>query len=584
MTLSFLDPNSHQIRAVDGSPAPSCHLTQTWDGTEWSARLRNTGDEAVRLKEVVLFCGEWPYTPETPLYGEGFQMLAQYDGTLENVRCFGGYSDADHYRIPQAEGAQTVYNLLLLSPPDQPRLLLAFSSCHRFSGEFRLYPGGRFEIVLDTEGRELAPGDGWELETLYCALGDDRETLLCGLADRIAEHHPPLFFPEIPTGWCSWYHYYTEVTEEDILQNLSAIVGQDLPLRYVQIDDGYQAAQGDWLLSSPRFPAGSETLLKKIKAMGLEPAIWVGPFIAEADSQVFKEHPDWFVRDERGEPLQSDTVTFGGWRAGPWYCLDGTHPEAQAHLERVFGHMREAWGCSYFKLDANFWGAIHGGRFYDPQATRVEAYRRGMEAVLRGAGDAFVLGCNAPMWASLGLVHGMRVTNDISRSWESFRGVAQELFHRNWQNGRLWINDPDCIVLEDISTETHQQQASLKDYFFHASALLASGGMVLSGDALCGISAERLSMLMRMLPPIPTAARFKGDGYWIGRTPIPGGELVFCFNWDDVPQTFEIALGEQSDVSDFWTDESLGDRLERITLSDLPPRSARVLRCLTIEA
>ena len=64
--------------------------------------------------------------------------------------------------------------------------------------------------------------------------------------------------------------------------------------------------------------------------------------------------------------------------------LDGTHPDAQAHLERVFTTMRDEWGCTYFKLDANFWGAIHGGRFHDPRATRIEAYRRGMAAVLRG--------------------------------------------------------------------------------------------------------------------------------------------------------------------------------------------------------
>ena len=40
---------------------------------------------------------------------------------------------------------------------------------------------------------------------------------------------------------------------------------------------------------------------------------------------------------------------------------------------------------------------MHGGRLHDPKATRVEAYRRGMAAILRGAGDAFVLGCNHPM-------------------------------------------------------------------------------------------------------------------------------------------------------------------------------------------
>ena len=45
--------------------------------------------------------------------------------------------------------------------------------------------------------------------------------------------------------------------------------------------------------------------------------------------------------------------------------------------------MRHDWGCTYFKLDANFWGAIHGGHFHDPAATRIEAYRRaGMTTVV----------------------------------------------------------------------------------------------------------------------------------------------------------------------------------------------------------
>ena len=76
--------------------------------------------------------------------------------------------------------------------------------------------------------------------------------------------------------------------------------------------------------------------------------------------------------------------------------------------------MREKWGFTYFKLDANFWGAMHGGRLHDPKATRIEAYRRGMQAMLRGAGDSFILGCNHPIWASFGLIHGSRSSGDVS--------------------------------------------------------------------------------------------------------------------------------------------------------------------------
>ena len=138
-----------------------------------------------------------------------------------------------------------------------------------------------------------------------------------------------------------------------------------------------------------RLVAMCRAFLKQIRERGFEPAIWVAPFVAEEKSNVFQQHPDWFVKDADGKPLRSDRVTFGGWRRGPWYVLDGTHPEVQQHFEKFFRMMKRDWGCTYFKLDANFWGAIHGGRFYDPRATRIEAYRRGMQAILRGVERQF---------------------------------------------------------------------------------------------------------------------------------------------------------------------------------------------------
>jgi alpha-galactosidase len=41
-----------------------------------------------------------------------------------------------------------------------------------------------------------------------------------------------------------------------------------------------------------------------------------------------------------------------------------------------------------------------------------------MAAVLRGTRDAFVLGCNHPIWPSIGVIHGSRSSNDIRRDWK----------------------------------------------------------------------------------------------------------------------------------------------------------------------
>jgi len=241
----------------------------------------------------------------------------------------------------------------------------------------------------------------------------------------------------------------------------------------------------------------------------------------------------------------------------------------QKHFEQLFRTMRRDWGCTYFKLDANFWGAMHGGRLHDPKATRIEAYRRGMQAILRGAGDSFILGCNHPIWPSLGLIHGSRSSGDISRRWAKFRGIARENLSRNWQNGKLWWNDPDAVVLTgDLSDD---------EFHFHATMAFAAGGMILSGDDLTKIPAQRMAMLKKLLPPTGRAAAFEDDSLRIGFVDLARERAACVFNWGDAPQDLAVPLPRRSHVKDFWSGADLGRHAGSFELKAMPPHSARVL-------
>jgi alpha-galactosidase len=545
-------------------------LTREWKGPLCRARLTNEGRQPVRVKEVVLFDLVLALPPSTGLYGEGFQMLSQTEGTIGQPLDLGNYTDAKHYKMPAPPDARSLYGLMILSPPGGNHHLLAFTSCRRFSGQFYLRSPS-LRVVIDTEGLEIKPGEIWDLEEFTFRSQISREQVLSELAERLNENHRPLRLKSPPTGWCSWYCFGPKVTAAEVLDNLDYIARNISGLKYVQIDDGYQPAMGDWLETGAAFGGNIQGVLKEIRKRGFEPAIWVAPFIAEANSHLFQQHPDWFVKDAEGKPLRSDRVTFGGWRHGPWYALDGTHPEAQKHLERVFRTMRQSWGCTYFKLDGNFWGAIHGGRFNDPRATRIEAYRLGMQAILRGAGDSFILGCNHPIWPSLGLIHGSRSSNDIKRSWDRFETTARQNLRRNWQNGRLWWNDPDAVVLTG--------QMSEDEFRFHATAIFATGGMVLSGDDLTKISSDRLAMLKKLLPPTGVAATFEDDSMRIGAVNLGDARIVAIFNWEDEPQTLSFAFPEASYISDYWSGESLGRHESSFTVKDVAAHSARLLVC-----
>jgi len=582
-----------RVVGLDGTDAAGVELTRDWQDAYCRSRITNRTSRAIRIKEVVLFDTELAMPLETTLYGEGFQMLTQTGGTLGEPVDFSQYTDAKHYRLSEAEHGRSFYGLVTFTLPDHTTTLCAFSSCARFSGRFRLSTGSatregregggaaravyRLAAVMDTEGLPLAAGESWDLEELTVRSGTDRVQLLDELGAALLRHHPRLIaprsvqgrFPSPPTGWCSWYCFGPRVTAQQVLDNLDAIADRYPALRYVQIDDGYQSAMGDWLETGAAFGGNVRTVLDQIRRRGFQPAIWVAPFVAESESAVFKEHADWFVKDADGLPLRSDRVTFGGWRRGPWYVLDGTHPAVQTHFEHVFKTMRAEWGCTYFKLDANFWGAIHGGVFHDARATRVEAYRRGMQAILRGAGDAFLLGCNHPVWPSLGLVHGSRSSNDIKRSWDRVMTTARQNLSRNWQNGRLWWNDPDAVVLSDELTDAECR--------FHATAMFASGGMMLSGDDLTTLPAPRAAMLRKLLPATGVAAEFDDETLRVGHVRLPDADMVCLFNWDDVPRTLTVRLRAAGDVTDHWTGESLGRR-QGVLSFEMEPRSARLLR------
>jgi alpha-galactosidase len=570
LTLDAVKQAPASVVTADGTPAPAeVKVLRDWSGPVCRARLVNDGKAPVRVKEVVLLDVPHAYPPETHLYGEGFTMLSETTGTLGKPVDM-GLTDRKHYKIPQPEDATTVYGLLTLQPPGGEHALLAFTSCRRFIGRFYVRPKS-IQAVLDAEGMTLAPGQAWDLEEFLFGTGGDRNALLADLGERIAHNHPRLRSDPEPTGWCSWYCFGPRVKAEQVLANVEFIAKNVPSLRYVQLDDGYQPAMGDWLETGPGFGGGVRDVLRQIKEKGAEPAIWVAPFIAEKDSHLFREHPDWFIKDDDGRPLSADRVTFQGWRRGPWYALDGTHPEVQKHLEGLFRTLRRDWGCTYFKLDANFWGAMHGGKFHDPNATRIEAYRRSMEAVLRGSGDAFILGCNHPIWPSFGLVHGSRSSGDIKRVWTTFAHTARMNLSRNWQNGRLWWNDPDCVVLTGNLPDD--------EYLFHATAVYATGGMLLSGDDLTKIGPERLAMLRKLLPPTGTAAEFEDDSLRVGHVRLKDRTVVCLLNWDEQPRALSFKLPGTCRVTDFWTGESLGRREGTVEAKDVPKHSARLLVC-----
>jgi alpha-galactosidase len=168
------------------------------------------------------------------------------------------------------------------------------------------------------------------------------------------------------------------------------------------------------------------------------------------------------------------------------------------------------------------------------------------------------------------LIHGSRSSNDIKRTWDRIKTTARQNLSRNWQNGRLWWNDPDAICL--------MGELPANEILFHATAIYASGGMLLSGDDLTKIAPDRLVMLRQMLPPSGVAAKFDDDELRVGRVSLPDAQMICLFNWNDGPESFRFRLPRLSRVTNYWTGEDVGRRRGWFTVDDVSPHTAVLLK------
>jgi len=166
-------------------------------------------------------------------------------------------------------------------------------------------------------------------------------------------------------------------------------------------------------------------------------------------------------------------------------------------------------------------------------------------------------------------VHGSRSSNDIKRTWARVKGTARQNLLRNWQNGRLWWNDPDAVVLTGLPEE---------EVRFHATAIYASGGMLLSGDDLTKVAPETLARL-RKLQPTGAAARFANDSLEVGTVEQRDGRLVFLLNWNDEPRTLSFTLDRPQRLAELWSGDDLGTRAAGPVSLTLPAHAGRVLVC-----
>ncbi len=198
---------------------------------------------------------------------------------------------------------------------------------------------------------QLAMGETYETPTLYAARSDAG---LNGLSDRL---HPfvrnrilkgRLRDRPRPVHFNTWEAVYFRHDFEELkaLAETAARAGAE---RFV-LDDGWfkgrnddTAALGDWTPDPVKYPEGLGPLVDHVRALGLEFGLWVEPEMANADSDLLRDHPDWIL----GEPGRIQPLGRGQ------YVLDLTREAVSDAIFAQIEALLSGHPISYLKWDMN---------------------------------------------------------------------------------------------------------------------------------------------------------------------------------------------------------------------------------------
>lgn len=266
-------------------------------------------------------------------------------------------------------------------------------------------------------------------------------------------------------GYTSWYNYFTNINEEIIIRDLNGLDRIKDKIDIFQIDDGYQAAVGDWQTTDKeKFPKGMKFIADSIHEKGYKAGLWLAPFYAQKGSKVATEHPDWLVRMPNGK----EPTGFVGGRM--CHTLDFYNPECAAYLKGVFKTVLQEWGFDMVKLDFLCAECLVPRN----NKTRGEIMCEAMDFLRECVGDKYILGCGVPLGPSFGKVDYCRIGSDVDIHFKprwylqctnaevvSTQTAIKNTIFRRGLNNRAFGNDPDVFFMRDVNLKFTESEKAL---------------------------------------------------------------------------------------------------------------------------
>lgn len=412
--------------------------------------------------------------------------------------------------------------------------------------------GNRILLESDVDGRELKAGESF--------------TVFDYMVSRNGKDYYSRFTPRTGRklfGYTSWYNHYQNISEELILNELS---GADDRFELFQIDDGFETHIGDWPDIDPvKFPNGLRGIAEQIHEKGMLAGIWLAPFVAENDSKLAAEHPDWIAKDADGNPVYAG----GNWSG--FMPLDLNKEEAVAYIREVLRFYKDL-GFDFFKLD--FLYAVNLCPLKGKTRSETAEYAYGL--LREELSDRLILGCGATLSNGFERFDYCRIGPDVSLKFDdaaymrafhperiSTKVTIQNTIFRSGLDGHAFLNDPDVFLLRDdnmhMSFERRTALTKMNALF---------GSLLMTSDRVSEYDDRKKEVLEDALAIFRRARRIgfrNKERYAVAEFELDGRKRFFAYDYrrgilaEKVKPTAEEIKADKSGVI-------FGNRIDSATL------------------
>lgn len=511
--------------------------------------IRNNGKRSWRLNDAGLMGQE-----QTGILALGPQAprvrILEQSPYMSQVRSAGQImsgSDGRKSLDGQPRRVFTTDVLMLYHPDEEAGLMIAMETFDRFKGTLTLgmrRQGGKIESgkenvdkgsagicrlyeASDLRGLKplprftafsflqrcgdiiVEPGEEVRLEEIVIETRKDPHDLLAGWAERIAKrYHTAAITPKPFANWCSWYAERLGVSQERMLANARAAKQRhldELGLRFIQADLGWERHNvPTFFEENERFDKGLKWLSHELRKLGFELGAWKG-FACVAESHpIFRDHPDWLVKDEAGRALECWT-----WFWQPHekiYALDVTQPEALRWIYENVASLAKR-GVRYLKWD--FGGMLLAkGRRFNEKIAASESYEamrlagKTVQQAMDSTGEkGLVLDCTTGEMANVGqfgLFYTNVDTGNNGLGFKHLRSTYSTAACHLYKQYRLGLLQPSCLTTHGPGT--------LEEAQLRAAATFMMAGHVDISDELTDLPEDRWQVITSVLPPVTTPA------------------------------------------------------------------------------